>query len=456
MMRWPGSCPWLFALALGACEPGSDIRIELERPDAESLDPYAPEAGVAKVRLVVRGDQRGEEAVVDAAPGSDVLEVRAFPAERVGVEVFGFDEVGNVRAYGRLPRRAADGGLRARVPFRRNLAYFVHAPNPGQNAPEGVIYVVDVVTRTLVDRVRLAGSAPRATSISARGGRSMLVTVTEGFDARLVELSTFDHTMTSIDLDARPDVVLGIEATDLAVAIGGSRVAFVDLEAGRQLDGSIDVGGRVLDAALAPSGARALAAVDVFPPGLLEIDVDRREVRGENIIANPGGIALDRRTSVAYVVSTESRAIVGYDLETGRSSPLESAPGLVASMGSPSGRAVFSDHMSGFFAVRDPRDGSQPQIYPFSVLGRAGTSRGIPTFFDVRGIAADGPGRRVVVAGAGTSTRTAGITVIDTELDELEPAFTNTLYPLDPDDTSGPFGQRQRYQPAGVAVVYGG
>lgn len=450
-LRWSA-----LVLALAGCEPGHDVRVELERPTLEALDPYAPAAGVTKVRMIVRGDERGEEAVVDASPGAERLEVLGFPAEQVEVEVFGFDRVGNVRAYGRLPRRDARGGLNARVGFRRNLAYFIHAPNPRQRSPERVVYVLDVVTRTLVDRIQLPGSSPRATSISARGGRSMLVTVTEGFDAKLVELSTLDHAMTSIELNVRPDVVLGVEASDVAVAVGGARVQFVDLDAGRLLDASLDVGGRVLDAVMAPSGARVLAAVDVFPPGLLEIDVERREVRGENIIANPGGVALDRRTSVAYIVSTQSRAIVGYDLESSRSSPVESAPGLVASMGSPTGRAVFSDHMAGLFAVRDPRDGSQPRIYPFSVLGRAGTSRGIPTFFAVRGIAADGPGRRVVVAGAGTSTVGAGITVIDTELDELEPSFTNTLYPLDPDDTSGTFGQRQRYQPAGVAVIYGG
>jgi len=443
------------ALALAACEPAYDIEVRLERPTSSALDPFAPEAGVAKVRVVVRGNARGEEAVLDGAPGTEQWRVEGFPAEQVEIEVFGFDVVGNVRAYGRLPPRSTEGGLRATVPFRRNLAYVIHAPNPAQRAPESVIYVLDVVTRTLVDRVRLEGDAPRATSITARGGESMLVVVTEGFDARLVELSTLDHRMTSTDLEVRPDVVVGVEASDVAVAIGGSRVAFVDLAARAVLDGFVDVGGRVLDAAMAPSGSRVLAAVDVYPPGLLEIDVARREVRGENIIQRPAGIALDRRTSVAYVVSNETRAIVGYDLETGRSSLLETGPGIAASMGSPTGRAVFSDNMSGLFAVRDARDGSQPRIYPFSVLGRSGAREGIPTFFDVRGVAADGPGRRVVVAGAGTSTLTAGLTVIDAELDELAPAFTNTLYPLDPDERSGPFRVRQRYQPAGVAIVYG-
>lgn len=449
------SVAWLLGMAGLACEPGADIEVRLERPTTAALDPYDPAAGVTKVRMVVRGEERGEEAIVDARPGVEVLRVEGFPAGEVDVEVFGFDAVGNVRAYARLERRSAEGGLSAEIPFRRNLAYVIHEPNSQQDAPEGLIYVLDVVTRTLVDRVRLEGASPRAVSISARGGRSLLVAVADGFDARVVELSTRDHSMTSIPLDARPDRVLAVENSDIGVALGGSRIAFIDFAAGRALDEAPDVGGRVLDAVMSPAGDRVLAAVDVFPPGLLEIDVARREVTGENVISNPAGIALDRRSSVAYLVSSESRAIVGYDLDSGRAAPLETTAGFAASMGSPSGPAAYSSHMVGLFAIRDARDGAQPRIYPFSVLGRAGSSAGIPTFFETRGIAADGPGRRVVVVGAGTSTLTAGLTVVDTELNELEPEFTNTLYPLDPDDVSGVFGGRQRYRPAGVAIIYG-
>lgn len=450
-----GLAPAAVLAGLVACEPGAEVEVVLERPPVPALDPFDPAAGVAKVRLVVRGDERGEEAIVDAAPGVERLAVESFPASEVEVEVFGFDSVGNVRAYGRAPRTSAEDAVSLDVAFRRNLAYVIHEPNDRQNAPEGTVYVLDVVTRTLVDRIRLPGRAPRALSISARGGRSLLVGLVDDFDPSLVEISSFDHSMSTISLEARPDRVLAVEASDVAVALGGGQISFVDLSTGELLDEAPDVGGRVLDAAMSPSGDRVVAAVDVFPPGLLDIDVRRREVGGENVIANPAGIALDRRTSVAYIVSSESSAVVGFDLETGRASPLESAPGLVASMGAPTGVAAYSDHMTGLFGVRDRRDGSQPAVYPFSVFGRAGGRDAIPTFFGARGIASDGPGRRVVVVGAGTSSLTAGLTVIEPEIDELSPDFTNTLYPLDPDDDGGAFGQRQRYRPAGVAIVYG-
>jgi len=445
----------ILMLALSACDEGVDVDVQLERPTLPVLDPYDPAAGVTKVRMVVRGDERGEEAIVDAEPGVERLSVEGFPAEEVDVEVFGFDAVGNVRAYGRLDRRSAEGGLSTSVRFRRNLAYVIHEPNAGQDRPEGVVYAIDVVTRTLVDRVRLEGSAPRATSITARGGQSLLLSVTDGFDARVVELSTSDHSTRSTPLEARPDLVLGVEASPIAVAVGGSRIAFVDLDAQAPAGEAPDVGGRVLDAAMAPSGNRVIAAVDVFPPGLLEIDVRRREVTGENIISNPAGIAVNARSAVAYLVSSENRSVVGYDLESGRSSRLEQSAGLAAAMGAPTGVAAYSDHMEGLFAVSDPGEGVQPAIYAFSVFGRAGSRRGIPTFFDIRGIASDGPGRRVLAVGAGTSSVSAGITVIDAEFNELEPESTNTLYPLDPEDFGGAFGRRQRYRPAGVAIVYG-
>jgi len=113
---------------------------------------------------------------------------------------------------------------------------------------------------------------------------------------------------------------------------------------------------------------------------------------------------------------------------------------------------VYSSHMNGLFAVRNA--GDRPRVYPFSIVARSGGRTGIPTFAGAGAIAADGPGRRIVVAGAGTSSLTAGLTVIETELDELEPAFTSTLYPRDPED-QGTFDQRERYRPIDLAVVYG-
>ncbi len=453
-MTWSGRLV-VAAVALAACDSTVSVNATLERPTDPNLDPFAPAAGVQKVRMIVRGPERTDEAAVDAPAGTDRLSISEFPAEEVSIEVFGFDEVGNVRAYGRLGRQRVDGSLSATIPFRRSLAYVIHARSEEQNQPEGLVYVLDVATRTLVDRIRLEGVRPRARSVTARGGESILVAGADGIDAFVDEISTLDHSVRRIPLNSRPDVVLAVPDRPLGVAVGGSRLAFIDFDEGREVEGGLDIGGRVLDAVIATSGLRAIAAVDIFPPGLLDIDLERRRVEGRNVLVNPAGVALDWRTDLAYVVSSENQGIVVVDMDTGRENNVQSAAGQAASMASPTGIAAYSDEMNGLFGVFDPGGTSQPQIFPFSTFGRAGGSRSIPTFFNPGGIAADGPGRRVVVVGAGTSTETSGLTVIEPEFNELAPEATSTLYPLDPDDRAGPFDQRQRYRPIDVAITYG-
>ncbi|NJK88333.1 MAG: hypothetical protein HC923_02350 [Myxococcales bacterium] len=264
-----------------------------------------------------------------------------------------------------------------------------------------------------------------------------------------------------MELPVRHDAVLSVEGTPLAVGLGGGQVSLIDLEQEAVVDVAGDIGGRVLDATMSPTGNRVLAAVDVFPPGLIDIEVDVRRrrlrgaVRGANVLVSPAGIALDRRNRIAFVVSSETTGVVAFDLDNGRSDLVRSTNDRPIAMASPTGVAAYSDELGGFFAVRDFRDASMPRVFPYSVSGRAAGFDGIPTFFGIAGIATDGPGRRVLLAGAGTSTLTSGLTAIAARFNELSPAATSTLYPRDPVDRGGGFDEPLRYQPRGIAIVYG-
>ena len=121
--------------------------------------------------------------------------------------------------------------------------------------------------------------------------------------------------------------------------------------------------------------------------------------------------------------------------------------------------AVYSDKSLSVLAIqRNPAENIS-RVLSYSVLGRdgLGLANAVGTLSEPSGIAAGPGGRRVIVVSAGTSTRSAGLTVIDTDLD-LGPDGSTTRYPLDPDDTfvtPAGFTERQRYRPNKVAVLYG-
>ncbi|NJK88332.1 MAG: hypothetical protein HC923_02345 [Myxococcales bacterium] len=159
---------------------------------------------MSALRCVLRGDERGKVAIYDVDPSGRRILAEGFPAKQVEVEVLGFDDSGNVRAYGRSLRAAIEGGASVEVELRRNLAYVIHRPwTSAEASPESIVYVLDVVTRTLVDRLQLPGDRPEARSISVRGGERVLVVTADGARTNLISIFTDDHRMTSSGV-ARP------------------------------------------------------------------------------------------------------------------------------------------------------------------------------------------------------------------------------------------------------------
>jgi hypothetical protein len=445
----------LCAALFTACgDGGRTVTVQLDASGASGLDPYAPGVRLARVRVTVEGPERSESAslFLDRDARSAVFEgfVGAGPLE---VRAEGFDELGNVVAFGRQSRIEGEGDVSARFPLRRNLAYVTHLPEPRQRSPESQLYVLDVATRGFVAKVALpegpGGARPIGRGVSARGGAAMLVVFEAGGQGKLGILSAEDHSFRVIELPRPQELALGVPESPLGVAVGGGAVTFVDLDAGQVVERfALPVGGRVLDGAIGASGERALVVVDVSP-GTLLIDLVRREVRALDVLGAPSGVALARDGRTAYVTSSSEGAVAEVDLDSGRTRLLR---GFVR----PVRLAAFADELPGILAVDSS---ARPRVVGYSPLAdeALGVNDAVPTLPEVSGIAADGSGRRLVVVAAGTSTQTAGLTVLDCFAGQL-PEGSSALYPTDPDDTyrqGAVFVARQRYRPASVGVIYG-
>ncbi len=442
------------AAALGCGEDGRSFDVQLTWSQAPRLDPLAPEVGLTGLRVRVFGEDPLDEAIVDLsiAEAGRPVAVSGFLGERIDVEVEGFDAAGAVVAYGRgtVP---AEGPVS--VALRRNLAYVTHRPNRGQAQPARWIYAIDLARRELVDRIRLPGNDPIARAIRPRGGASMVVIWRDGARSSVAEISLEDHGLGApIELPAAHDVVLAGPLG--AVAVGGGQVSLVDFSAGTAERIGPPVGGRVLDSALGGEGLRALVAVDVAP-GLLLIDLVRREVSAVNVLPDPGGVAADGLGRIAYVSSRSTGQVAAFDLATRRAQAF-----VGGSFAAPVDLTVYSESLRAVLGLdRSERIG---RILSFHVPSETGlpVELAVETLEAPAGLATDGTGRRAVAVSTGSSTATAGLTVVDSFVDRLE--GSSQLYPADPEDTfrlsSGADGRppvrgRQRYQPSSVAVAYG-
>jgi hypothetical protein len=356
-----------------------------------------------------------------------------------------------VVAFGRADRVTIEEDVTIGIPFRRNLAYVVHRPNDEQLDPEAHVYLIDMSTRTLVEKVRLPGTAPSARGISARGGDSILVTYVDGQSAFVGVLSADTNEVRQIPLMHSQTLAIASPASPTAIVAGGGFISFLDLETGANEVFPTQVGGQVIDAAFAPDGERAIV---VLSTAVLDVRVSEREVKQLSLLPNACGVAIGRDGRVAYLSSSSETSVAAINL-TGEDAQIIAG----ASLARPACDAVFSDEMNALLAIYvNPENGSSRAI-AFGVFPPDGLSleQGTPSLNFPTGMAADGPGRRMILVAEGTSAEDAGLTVIDTFPDFL-PEGSSTLYPLDPDDTYvSPGGAilRHRWRPADVAVIYG-
>lgn len=439
-------------LLVGCGEETVSVTVSLTHASDPVLDPYAPSVGLSKVRISVDGPTAADDVAAEIDTEARSVSFAGLPPlESAAVQALGFDARGNIVAFARLDgvELLADADLT--MPLRRNLAYVTHQRNSAQDNPQSVVYQIDLATRGLVNKVRLPGVAPTARSITARGGASLLLTVEDQGRGSVVQLSAQDHSMTSITLPVTQQVTYGVAGSPTGVVVGGGQVNLVDLDGGGMVEEVDDrVGGRVLDGVMSLDGRRAIVVVDVSP-GVLDIDIVNRTVKTINALPDAGGVALSPDGRVAYVTSLTSPRVAAVDMSNGRVRVLNGfAEGV--------GEAVYADELDSVLAVRINSSNGSGRVLgfiaPFDTALDSETA--VKTLFYPTGIASDGSGRRAIVVAAGTSTQTAGLTVIETTATTL-PQGASALYPTDPDDRffDGPLSFGQRYQPSDVAVVYG-
>ncbi|MBK8014262.1 MAG: hypothetical protein IPK13_23300 [Deltaproteobacteria bacterium] len=470
----------LLAGVLGGCGSGRDVRVRLSTSTHEHLDPFV-DTDIQKVRIALSSGVEGEAAYLDitgedAAAHRDAVHVfDAYPGKAgARVRILGYNRLGDVVAFGMEQVQDGDDDADVTVAVRRNLAYVTHRENDAFEHPERQIYVIDVATRVLVEKIALPGTAPRARGIASWGGRAMLVLYQDGLDGRLGVLSADDHSWSTIDLPAPQDMVLAVPGHSTAVLAGNSAITLVDLESGAVLD-SLPVGGLPLDGAMSSDGRRAAVVMDqVSVGGLIVVDVRRRTITNQDLVSAPSGLAIDDSGRVVYVTSSVERTVVAFDLVSSRATNL--SPGLSAPA---RGGAAFSDEMRAVFAP--DRTGLNLMSLAVEYCSDSGSATTRLCGASLAGsllalpkpvaVLADGSGRRMLVVGSGTSTTTndAGLTFVETypvvtdasgeslRVEVTPPEGSRSLYPLDPDDTylEGSVRLRRRYQPNAAAIIYG-
>ena len=465
--------PMLVAAATACSDDGGiEVSVQMTASSLAALNPYAPEVGLEVVQVTVDGAERGDDATVSLAPSERTATVSGLPLDgdstTLTVRAEGLDAQGNLVAFGRGTAVDASGSVSLEFPLRRNLAYITHQPNAFQRDPENYLYVIDMATRSLVQKVRLPGIDPQGERVTARGGESLLVTYRDQGTGYLGILSADDHSWTSVELPQAQRVGLGVEGASIGVVAGGGIVTFVDLDAGEVVgrfpaENEPEIGGTVRDGVIAGDGRSALFILGGVTIGsVIFVDLDEQRVEPLDVVRDPAGVALGPDGRVAFVTSGIEPAVAEVDLRNGR---VAQANGFVR----PVGLAAYSENMQAVLAL----DAEPAARRVLALLPRANCPEDVtelcgqalplsdatPTTENPVDIAADGVGRRVLVVGTGTSTDSAGLTLIETfEGVQALPIGARTLYPGDPDDTftlGRSFVGRQRYQPRSVAIIYG-
>ena len=459
----------LMAGALGCGDDASiNVAVELTSSTRQGLDPFAADVGLDAIQIRVTGNARGEEAIALIRPDERAATISGYPVDgddvRLNVQAEGLDAQGSLISFGRAPVVTTSGDVTVRFPLRRNLAYVTHVPNAGQQNPEAFVYALDLASRSLVEKIRLPGTAPRGEWVTARGGESMLVTYSDGAETFLGILSAEDHSWRSIPLPFGQRVALGVEGSPIGIVAGGGTVTFVDLDEATVIrQESRLIGGEVLDGVISGDGSAALFVLGGVTRGtVIFADLVTQTVEPLDPVSMPAGVALSADGRIAFVTSSIESVVAEVDLLSGR---VVRASGFQR----PVGRAAFSDNMQAVLALdADPSNGRVLALLPRAncpedlndLCGQALPLRdATPTTERPIDLAADGVGRQVLVVGSGSSTTAAGLTLIETFEGLVRlPIGARSLYPGDPDDTitqGNNLVGRQRYQPRSVGIIYG-
>ncbi|MCK6551920.1 hypothetical protein L6R52_39165 [Myxococcota bacterium] len=452
---------------LVACgSPTAKISVSLATSTSELFDPYAATSGLSKIRVSVDGPDAYDDATLDLAGATltqrDVA-FESFPAERaVDVVAQGYDEFGNLVAFGTKRAVRVDGDVSVELGFRPNLAFVAHRQNARQQSPGSVLYVFDIASRSFLRKLSLPSAAASARGVFPRGGDALLVTWDEAGAGKLGVLSAKTGEWSVMALPFTHDLAVASPESALGAAAGGGAVSIIDLDTQTVLK-SFSIGGTALDGVITSDGRRALFALDVSP-GVLVVDLSEactatleqgRCIRALDPIPGAAGVALASDGVTAFLTSRTRPSIFAYDLSKLRGYELASGFPL------PTGAAAYSEQIKGVLAIQEGDVGA-PRVLTYVVPGAEGLSLGasVPTLLRPTDIAADPSGRRLFAVAAGTSTGTAGLTVLETAVDpegKVSVAGSSGYYPTDPDDTymDGDFEARQRYQPTNVGILYG-
>lgn len=447
---------------LVACgESTRTVTVNLESSSLAMIDPYAAGANLARVRVRIQaeGAETTDEAsaLLDLATKTATFEGIQDPST-VEVRAEGYDEQGNVVAYGHRLRIEDEGDLNISFPFRRNVAYLTHLPDAAAMNPERQLYVLDVVTRAYLGKVPLPGNGV-ARQVTARGGDSLLVTYEENGLGKLGILDAGTHEWRSIDLQGVQEVALGVSGSPNGIVAGANHIAFVDLDAGTYTERfRQDFGGRVLDAAMSEDGRYGVVVIDA-DPSVVIVDARNRSVEPWGGVESAGGVGMGEGR-VAYITSRIDNAVKALDVANETSSPYDASAGSNGT----AGVAAWAEGLQTMFALRVNEAG----IGDVLAMGLERTPGGFAlvtetigqTLVDPVGIVIDGPGRRVLIAAPGgdDAPNTSGLTMVAARPGGL-PVSSSILYPSDPDDTYMEQGSevvlRRRYRPRSAAIVYG-
>jgi|GEM_PF-6123816 len=495
-------CLVFVVLILSACTaPDSELVVNLDVSSISLLDPFQK---IKKVRVRIDGPERFDDAIVYLEDGQQTAVFKNFPLDSdVSITAQGFDDNGLVYAFGQSEEfKVGSENEAVTIAFRRLFAYVIHdsicdggcksgqacvdtgegyscsavddlcdvncsdsqacvslttgsrclETFQGKDSGPEKIYVLDPQTRSVVQSLKLPVPNATASSIRADRGERILVTFETDETAYLGLLSQKDHTWKTFTLP-RPGAIALAGRNNLGVIAGQGRVYFINLESGEiDTQGEQATAGRILDGSVGDGGRKAVIVMS-GQPGVLLVDFDRKEIYPPGQIEGAAGVGVSDDGRLAYINSSTTRQVRVLDLRTVGLSLLQGE-----FFGSP-GISTFSSVVSGLLGVYVNEDENINRVIGYSVSGKRAFEMGseVNVLPSPRGIASLPGSNRVLIVSAGTSTLSAGITMIDPNLETGLEAST-TVYPLDVEDSYVNRAREvsfQRYRPGDVAVTYG-